>query len=146
MEAILFLGLNLHAWITIITIVCMFGIMIFTKLPADFVFMGGMGVLFVTGVLSAQEALAGFSSYSVVTIGVLFIVIAGLTHTGVIQWMVRYLLGSPSTYPKAIVRMMLPVALLSSFLSNTTVVALFLKVVKVWAKKLGIAPPSCLSR
>ncbi len=144
MEAILFLGLNLYAWITIITIVCMFGIMIFTKLPADFVFMGGMGILFVTGVLSAQEALAGFSSYSVVTIGVLFIVIAGLTHTGVIQWMVRYLLGSPSTYPKAIVRMMLPVAVLSSFLSNTTVVALFLKVVKVWAKKLGIAPSKLL--
>lgn len=144
METILFLGLNLYAWITIVTVVCMFGIMLFTKLPADFVFMGGMGILLVTGVLSAQEALAGFSSYSVVTIGVLFVVIAGLTHTGVIQWMVRYLLGNPSTYPKAIVRMMLPVAALSSFLSNTTVVALFLKVVKVWAKKLGIAPSKLL--
>ena len=32
---------------------------------------------------------------------------------------------------------MLPVAALSSFLSNTTVVSLFVGIVKMWAKKLG---------
>lgn len=144
METILFLGLNLYAWITIVTLVVMFGIMLFTKLPADMVFMGGMGVLFVSGVLSAQEAMAGFSSTSVVTIGVLFIVIAGLVHTGVIQWIVKYLLGAPSSYPKAIVRLMLPVAALSSFLSNTTVVVLFMNVVRVWARKLNISPSRLL--
>ena len=122
----------------------MFGVMIFTKLPADLVFMGGMTALFVSGVLSAKEALAGFSSTSVVTIGVLFVVIAGLVHTGFIQWIVKYVLGVPGSYPKAVVRLMLPVAALSSFLSNTTVVALFLNVVKVWAKKLKIAPSKLL--
>ena len=34
-----------------------------------------------------------------------------------------------------IVREMLPVAALSSFLSNTTVVALFVGIVKMWSKK-----------
>ena len=100
MESILFLGLNLYAWITIATIFIMFGVMICTKLPADLVFMGGMTALFVSGVLSAKEALAGFSSTSVVTVGVLFVVIAGLVHSGVIQWIVRYLLGIPSTYKR----------------------------------------------
>lgn len=144
MESILFLGLNLYAWITIATIFIMFGVMICTKLPADLVFMGGMTVLFVSGVLSAKEALAGFSSTSVVTVGVLFVVIAGLVHSGVIQWIVRYLLGIPSTYNRAIVRLMVPVALMSSFLSNTTVVALFINVVKVWAKKLHTSPSRLL--
>ena len=144
MEAILFCGLSVGAWITIAVILIMFGVMIFTKLPADLVFMGGMTALFVSGVLSAKEALAGFSSTSVVTIGVLFVVIAGLVHTGFIQWIVKYVLGVPGSYPKAIVRLMLPVAALSSFLSNTTVVALFLNVVKVWAKKLRIAPSKLL--
>lgn len=144
METFLFMGLNGYAWITLVTIVVMFGVMIFTKLPADFVFLGGMGTLYVTGVLSAQEALSGFSSTSVVTIGVLFVVIAGLVHTGVLQWMVRYVLGIPSSYGKAIVRLMLPVAGLSAFLSNTTVVALFLNVVKIWAKKLNVAPSRLL--
>ena len=144
MEAILFCGLSVGAWITIAVILIMFGVMIFTKLPADLVFMGGMTALFVSGVLSAKEALAGFSSTSVVTIGVLFVVIAGLVHTGFIQWIVKYVLGVPGSYPKAVVRLMLPVAALSSFLSNTTVVALFLNVVKVWAKKLKIAPSKLL--
>lgn len=144
MEAILFCGLSVGVWITIAVILIMFGVMIFTKLPADLVFMGGMTALFVSGVLSAKEALAGFSSTSVVTIGVLFVVIAGLVHTGFIQWIVKYVLGVPGSYPKAVVRLMLPVAALSSFLSNTTVVALFLNVVKVWAKKLKIAPSKLL--
>ena len=37
------------------------------------------------------------------------------------------------TYAKAVVRLMLPVAALSSFLSNTTVVSLFVGIVKMWA-------------
>ena len=49
MESILFLGLNLYAWIVIVTILTMFTILTFTKLPADVVFMGGMAVLFVSG-------------------------------------------------------------------------------------------------
>ena len=39
---------------------------------------------------------------------------------------------------------MLPVAALSSFLSNTTVVALFVGIVKMWSKKLGISPSKLL--
>lgn len=144
MDTILFCGLNMYAWITIATILVMFIVLSFTKLPADLVFMAGMTVLFVSGVLSAEEALSGFSSESVVTIGVLFVVIAGLMYSGVVQWIVRYVLGTPSSFNKAVVRLMLPVAALSSVLSNTSVVALFLNVVKVWAKKLGIAPSRLL--
>ena len=39
---------------------------------------------------------------------------------------------------------MLPVAALSSFLSNTTVVALFVGIVKMWSKKLNISPSKLL--
>ena len=101
-------------------------------------------MLYVTGVLDAKEAFAGFSGTSVITVGVLFVVVAGLTHTGVLQWIVKNLLGIPNTYGKAVTRLMLPVAVLSSFLSNTTVVALFVNVVKMWAKKLGVAPSKLL--
>ncbi len=144
MESIMLLGLGLNAWLTIALLLVMFGLMMKTKIPAEFVFVGGMGVLYVTGVLDVKEALSGFSSVSVVTVGVLFVVIAGLVHSGVVHWMVKRMLGTPSSYTTAIIRMMVPVALLSSFLNNTTVVALFLKVVKVWAKKLSIAPSKLL--
>ena len=144
MESIVFWGFNLHAWITIATVLTMFTILLFTKLRADLVFMGAVGILFVTGVLDAKEAFSGFSSGSVVVIGVLFVVVAGLTYTGVLQWIVKHLLGQPKSYGKAVVRLMLPVAGLSSFLSNTTVVALFVGIVKMWSKKLGISPSKLL--
>lgn len=139
-----FLGLTIDAWITLLTILTLFVVLLTTKLPADVAFIGAMMVLLISGVLSVDEALGGFSSSSVVVVGVLFVVVAGLVYTGVIHVIARYLLGAPKTYPKAIVRLMLPVAGLSAFLSNTTVVALFINVVKVWSKKLGISPSKLL--
>ena len=129
MESIILLGLNLNAWITIATVLSMFTILLFTKLRADIVFLGAISILFLAGVLDAKETFAGFSSSSVVVIGVLFVVVAGLTHTGVLQWIVKNLLGQPDSYAKAVVRLMLPVAALSSFM---------------WSKKLGISPSKLL--
>ena len=141
---LVFLGFNLYAWITILTVLSMFTVLLLTKLRADLVFLGAIAILFVTGVLNAKEAFSGFSSTSVVIIGVLFVVVAGLTYTGVLQWIVKHLLGQPESYSKAVIRLMLPVAGLSSFLSNTTVVALFVGIVKMWSKKLGVSPSKLL--
>ncbi len=140
----MFLGLSLAAWFVIFVVVLVFVLQICTKLPSDFVFLGGMGLLLVSGVIPANAVLGSFSSSTVVLIGALFVVVCGLVHTGFLQWVVRYCLGSPKSYNKAIVRLMLPVAALSSFLNNTAVVALFTGVVRLWAKKLGIAPSKLL--
>lgn len=144
MDSLMLLGFGLDAWITIVTVLGMFTILLFTKWRSDLVFLGAIGVLYVTGVLDAKEAFSGFSSTSVITVGVLFVVVAGLTYTGVLQCIVKYLLGTPNSYSKAVTRLMLPVAVLSSFLSNTTVVSLFVNIVKMWAKKLGISPSKLL--
>ena len=143
-SGLLFWGFSLDAWITIATVLAMFTVLLFTKLRADLVFVGAAGLLYLTGVLDAKEAFSGFSSTSVVVIGVLFVVVAGLTYTGVLQWIVKNLLGTPDSYSRAVTRLMLPVAVLSSFLSNTTVVALFVNIVKMWSKKLNIAPSKLL--
>ncbi len=144
MNNIVFWGLSLPAWITIATIVTLFVVLLCTKLREDVAFLGAMAVLGLSGILDQKEDLAGFSSDSVVLVGVLFIVVAGLINTGVIRWIMQYFLGTPKSYPAAIVRLMAPVAALSTILSNTTVVALFVQVVKNWAKKLGTAPSKLL--
>ena len=144
METELYLGFSIYAWITIATVLIMFTTMLVTKLRSDVVFLSAIGVLFVTGVLDSKEAFSGFSSTSVITVGVLFVVVAGLTRTGVLYYIVRYLMGTPGSYAKAVTRLLLPGAFLSSFLSNTTVVALFVKIVKMWSKKLGISPSKLL--
>ena len=45
METELFLGFNLHAWITIVTVLGLFTTLLLTKLRADLVFMAAVGVL-----------------------------------------------------------------------------------------------------
>ena len=144
MDSFVFLGFGLDAWITIVTVLAMFTVLLFTRLRSDVVFLCAVGILYVTGVLDTKETLSGISQASVAVVAVLFVVIAGLMHTGVLQWIVKNLLGTPNSYTKAVTRLMLPVAALSSFLSNTTVVALFVNIVKMWAKKLGVSPSKLL--
>ena len=140
----MFLGLSLAAWFVVLVALLVFVLQICTKLPSDFVFLGGMGLLLLGGVIPAAAILEGFSSSTVVLIGVLYVVICGLVHTGFLQWIVRYCLGSPKTYRKALTRLMFPVAILSSFLNNTAVVALFIGVVRLWAKRMKVAPSKLL--
>lgn len=77
-------GLDRHAWLTIVLILGMFITLMRTKLPADIVFLGVMAILLLTGCLSEKDVLSGFSSSTVAVVGVLFFVIAGLEHTGVL--------------------------------------------------------------
>lgn len=140
----LFLGLTGAAWFVIFVVLLVFILQLCTKLPSDFVFLGGMMLLLVSGVIPTEKILGGFSSSTVVLIGALFVVICGLVRTGFLQWVVQHCLGSPKSYRGAIVRLMLPVAALSSFLNNTAVVALFTGMVRIWSKKLNIAPSKLL--
>ena len=139
-----FLGINLGGWITIITVISVFTILLTTRWSTAYVFLGGLTTLLVTGVLSTTQALAGFSSTSVIVVALLFVVVTGLEHTGVLSWTCDKLLGKPKGYIAALIRLMLPVSLMSAFLSNTTVVAMFIRVVSEWSKKLAINPSKFL--
>ncbi len=112
----------------------------FTRLPTEAVFLGGLAVLLVSGVLSTEEALAGFSNPGMVTIAVLYVVIAGVQQTGGLIWISQYLLGLPKGLTAAMVRLIFPVVGMSAFLNNTPVVAMFVPVVSDWARKLRISP------
>lgn len=144
MEQVLFLGLNIFAWITILLLVFKF-IMLYTgKLPSDVVSFICVATLLITGTLTEEQGLAGFGSNPVVTLGVLFILIAGLIHSGVVQWVVNHIMGEPKSEKKAFLRLMFPVAAISSILNNAAVTILFLNVVKTWAKRIKVAPSKLL--
>ena len=144
MDELVQTGLSMHAWITLLTAVGIFALLLFTRLQAELVFLGGMAVLLVSGVLDAREALAGFSSASVIVVALLFVVVAGLVHTGVLHWVEKHVLGRPTAYRQALVRLMLPVAGMASILGNTTVTTLFIHVVRLWSRRLGVAPSRLL--
>ena len=138
MNEIVFWGLSINAWITIVTVVAVICVLTMTKIRSDAVFLIAIGILFITGVLDAREACSGFNSSAVVVTGVLSVVVAGLRYTGVLQWLLKHVFGVPDSFPKALLKMMIPVSLLSVFINNNTVTTLFSSVMKQWAKKLGV--------
>ena len=139
-DNILLWGFSIDAWITIATVMGVIIVMLKTKVRTDAVMLIAIGVLFVTGVLDAKETCSGFSAGTVVVTGVLAVVMAGLRYTGVLQWMLRHVFGLPDSYPSALLRMMVPVSMLSAFVSNTMLTMLFGNVLKRWAKKLDMVP------
>ncbi len=132
--------LSWQAWLAIAVVCAAFLGNALTNLPADIVFLGAAAVLFLSGVLDEKAALAGFSNSGMITVGVLYIVVAGLQQTGALQWVSQQVLGMPKTPSKALVRLMLPVIGASAFLNNTPVVAMFIPVVNDWCRKLRFSP------
>lgn len=97
-----------------------------------------------TGVLTVQETLAGFSDPSVVVIAALFVIGEGLVRTGIAyQLGERLMHRAGSSETRLIVLLMLTVAGLGSVMSSTGVVAIFIPVVLSIAARLKI-PPSRL--
>ncbi len=139
-EIMLIWGLSIDAWITIATVITIITVMLCTKVRTDAVMLIAIGVLFVTGVLDAKETCSGFSAGTVVVTGVLAVVMAGLRYTGVLQWMLKHVFGLPDRFQSALLRMMVPVSVMSAFMSNTMLTVLFGNVLKRWSRKLNIAP------
>lgn len=109
-----------------------------TRIAADIILMGAALALMLMGILTPVEALSGFSNTGVITVAVLYVVAAGLSETGAVQWIAQNLLGRPSSIRGAYLRMLLPVGGLSAFLNNTTVVAMLLPAIQDWSARVRI--------
>ena len=144
MSSIIFLGLNGYAWITIVTIVAIFIIMARTRIAVEAVFLGALTVLLATGVVTEEEAMAGFGSEPVVVHAAFFVIIAGLMHTGVLYWLSKNVLGTPKKYSHALLRLMIPASILGALMSSINTVALLIDAVKIWAHKLNVSPSRLL--
>ena len=81
-----------------------------------------LAALLLLGVLTPAEALAGFANPAVATIGLLLVLAIALERSRWIRWIGSALLGR-STGTLGLLRALPPIALVSAFLSNTTVVA-----------------------
>ena len=94
-----------------------------------------------TGVITMNEAIAGFSDSNVVLIAVLFVIGEGLVRTGVARRLGDWInakAGDSET--RLLVLLMAVVAGLGAVMSSTAVVAIFLPVVLRICQNTGMAP------
>lgn len=110
-----------------------------TSLAPDVVLLAAMVLISAIGILSPEEALAGFGNSGVMTVAALYIVVAGLRETGSMAWVSQRVFGHPRSVLGAQTRLMVAASMLSGFVNNTPVVAMFIPVAQDWATRLGFA-------
>ncbi|MCB1967325.1 MAG: SLC13 family permease, partial [Candidatus Accumulibacter sp.] len=109
------------------------------RLRMDIVAILAVLALMLSGLLTPKEALAGFGDPLVVLIAGLFVIGEGLFRTGVAFAIGNWLLGvAGSSETRLLVLLMLVVAGLSAFMSNTGAVAVFIPVALNLSAKAGV--------
>ncbi len=89
-----------------------------------------MVALALTGILTPQEAVAGFANPAVITVAAMFLISRGLIRTGAVEFIAEKVLHfSRGNRTAAVVIILLVVAGASAFINNTPVVVLFIPIV-----------------
>ena len=128
--------------ISIVLGVLLLSIILFVteRLRVDVVALLAMAVLLVTGIISPSQGISGFSSTATVTVGAMFVLSAGLSRTGSVDR-----LGKLITYVfhrgfwVGLMSVMVVVGILSAFINNTPVVAIFIPILLNVARETGIS-------
>ena len=115
------------------------------RVRADLVAVLALLAFVLTGILDATEALVGFSNSVVIMIAGLFIVGAGILRTGLAQMAGNVLLrSSGDSEKKLFILLLVIVAAVGAFMSNTGTVALMLPIVVSVAISMKSSPSKFL--
>ena len=132
---------------TITLLVALGAVILFVTewLTVDLIAMLIVVSLVVTGVISPAEGLEGFSNGATLTVAFMFVLSAGLLKTGALQVVAASMSERFRRRPRyATLLLMLVVALVSAFINNTPVVAVFIPIISRIAASAKIAPSKLL--
>ncbi|MDT8305978.1 MAG: SLC13 family permease [Anaerolineae bacterium] len=115
------------------------------RLRVDMVALLVLGAVAILGLVTPEEALSGFSNPAVVTVWAVFILSAGLSRTGVANFVGRQVMRLAGTGElRLLLVIMLAAGLMSALMNNVGVAALLLPVVMDIARRTGRAPSRLL--
>ncbi len=114
------------------------------NLAADALLWGAVIACGMAGILSLPQMFVGFTNTGMLTIAALYVVAAGVRETGALDLVGRAFLGRVRTLGGVMGRLGLAVPLLSAFLNNTPVVAMFIPMLSRWCAKHRVSPSRLL--
>ena len=79
-------ALDWQGWLTIGIVLATLALLLWERFTPDKVLAGAVVALMASGILGPREALAGFWNPGVLTVAVLFVLVAALKSTGAIRW------------------------------------------------------------
>ena len=120
-------------------------VFVWNRLPVGVVAILAALALWVTGLVTTQEAVAGFGDPVVVFIATLFVVSEGIDANGVTTWVGRLLLDRAGTqHTRVLVAVALLSAVLTSLITLNGAVAALLPLVVLLGHRIGRAPAQLL--
>jgi di/tricarboxylate transporter len=132
--------------IIVLTILLISVILFITeKLPVDFVAIASAVILIVAGILNMEQGFSGFSNEATITIASMFIISAALSRTGVVIYLgrlvvklfrLKFWIASSTTLGLA--------GIISAFINNTPVVAVFLPLIIQVSRSIKISASKLL--
>jgi len=130
-------NMDFELWYTAFILLLMTIVLATELFKPDITILGALLLLTIGGVVSVDEAFAGFANKGMLAVGFLFVVSTALQSSSSFDKFIYSLLGDRQT-PTVLryLRLMIPVATLSAFLNNTPIVATLIPVVKNWAKRM----------
>jgi di/tricarboxylate transporter len=130
---------------TLVILVLAVAAFVSNRIPLEIVALGVALALFFTGVLTLNEALAGFGDPTVLFIAGLFVVSEALDATGVTAWAGQKVIARAGTKRRTLLLVIgLLVAVVSALISVNGAVAALLPLVVVVAARAGLTPSKML--
>jgi len=135
--------MNWESYYCVAVLALVFAGLINNRAP-DALLLGAVVLVSIAGIISPEEALVGFSNAGMLTVGALYVVAAALRETGALDVVGSWALGNAKSERGVLVRMAGSLPVMSAFLNNTPIVAMFIPIVSSWCKKHRIAPSRLL--
>lgn len=137
--------MTLEMWLTLGILALAIVFFVTEWLRVDVVALIVVVTLMISGLLSPQEAIAGFANPVVLTIASLFVIGGGILQTGLASAIGNRVLKIAGNHPgRLMVTIMVSVALLSAFMSDTGTVAVLLPAVMALAAGAQVSPSRLL--
>jgi di/tricarboxylate transporter len=133
-----------EGWLTLVVLLVAIVIMVRDIVSPVVAILSSTIVLFIFGVISAEEAFSGFSNPAPLTIAVLYVLAAAASRSGALYPLVRATLSAQASDRTNLARLLPPVAVSSSVLNNTPIVAVMVPEIQAWARRNGREVPRLL--
>lgn len=115
------------------------------KIPVDLTAIIVMVTLLLTGIITPSEGISGFSNTATITVGAMFIVSAALHKTGAVNFLgILTTRVFKSNFWFGLVISMIAVGVISAFINNTPVVAVFIPIMLSVAYENKLSPSKLL--
>ena len=127
-------------WITLIAVVILLVVLAWELVHPSVAVLATTITLFLLGVIDADQAFSGFSNEAPIVVASLLVLARAVDVSGIMQPIVAGLFGAVNSPRLLLARLLGPLAALSGFLNNTTLVAMALPAVLDLSQRRNRSP------